>query len=71
MEFFTCESQYKEQLISLSHFGARFSEKDSGLNTFKPWIEQAGELETFLHEAAQYFDVVLNIQDQNYKIKNI
>jgi hypothetical protein len=36
MEFFTCEPQYKEQLISLPHFGARFSEKDRGLSTCKP-----------------------------------
>ncbi len=46
-------------------FGARFSEKYRGLSTFKPWTEQAGGLEAFLHEAAQNFKVVLNFQDQN------
>ncbi len=62
MEFFTCEPQSKE----LSRiFGERFVEKDSVLSTWKPWTEQAGGLEAFLHEAAQNFEVVLNIQDQN------
>ncbi len=46
-------------------FGAQFGEKDRGLSTCKPWTEQAGGLEAFLHEAAQNFEVVLNIQDQN------
>ncbi len=46
-------------------FGARFGEKDRGLSTCKPWTEQAGGLEAFLYEAAQNFEVVLNIQDQN------
>jgi hypothetical protein len=34
-------------------------------------IEQAGGLEAFLHGAAQNFEVILNIQDQKLKIKNI
>ncbi len=50
----------------LSHiFGARFGKKDRRLSTCKPWTEQAGGVEAFLHEAAQNFEVVLNIQDQN------
>jgi hypothetical protein len=52
-------------------FGVRFVEKDGGLGTCKPWTEQAGGLEAFLHEVAQNFEVVVNIQDQNQKIKNI
>jgi hypothetical protein len=31
----------------------------------KPWSEQAGGLEAFLHEAAQNLEVVLNIQNWN------
>jgi hypothetical protein len=42
-----------------------------GLSTCKPCTEQAGGLEAFLHGAAQNFEVVLNIQDQKLKIKNI
>ncbi len=38
---------------------------------YKPWTEQAGALEAFLHGAAQNFEVVLKIQDQKYKIENI
>ena len=38
--------------------------KDYGLSTYKPWTEQAGGLEAFLHGAAQNFEVVLKIQDQ-------
>ncbi len=30
-------------------FGTRFGEKDRGLSTCKPWTEQAGGLEAFLH----------------------
>ncbi len=71
MEFITYELQSKEQLISLPHFGARFGEKDSGLSTCKLWSEQAGGLEAFLHEAAQDFEVVSNIQNKNLKIKNL
>ncbi len=52
-------------------FGARFSEKDHGLSTCKPWTEQAGGLEAFLHEAAQNFEVFSKIQNQNKKIENI
>ncbi len=52
-------------------YGVRFDEKDRSLSTCKPWTEQAGGLEAFLHGAAQNFEVVSNIQDQKLKIKNI
>ncbi len=51
--------------ISPAFVGARFGEKYRGLSTCKPWTEQAGGLETFLDEASQNFEVVLNIQAQN------
>ncbi len=51
--------------------GALFGEKDRGLSTCKPWTKQAGGLDAFLYEAAQNFEVVLNIQNWNLKIKNI
>ena len=31
--------------------------KDCGLSTYKPWTEQAGGLDSILHEAAQDFEV--------------
>ncbi len=72
MEFFLLASRNPKNNWYLSRiFGARFGEKDRGLSTCKPWTQQAGGLEAFLHEAAQNFEVVLNIQDKNLKIKNI
>ncbi len=34
-------------------YGIWFGEKDRGLSTCKPWTEQAGGLDSILHEAAQ------------------
>ncbi len=45
-------------------YGVRFGEKDRGLSTCKPWTEQAGGLEDFLHGAAQNLELLSNIQDQ-------
>ncbi len=38
-------------------YGVRFGEKDRGLSTCKPWSEQAGGLDSILHEAAQDFEI--------------
>ncbi len=59
----------KENWCPSRTFGARFGEKDSGLSTCKLWSEQAGELEAFLHDAAQNLEVVSNIQHWYEKIK--
>jgi hypothetical protein len=69
MKFFTCKPQSIEQLILSRIYGIRFGEKDCGLSTYKPWTEQAGGLEAFLHGAAQNLEVVLKIQDKNKKLK--
>ncbi len=37
-------------------YGVQFGEKDRGLSTYKPWSEQAGGLDSILHEAAQDFE---------------
>ncbi len=37
--------------------------KDCGLSKYKPWTKQAGGLDSILHEAAQDFEVFLNIQE--------
>ncbi len=61
MKFFTLKPQPK----GLSRiYGIRIGEKYQGLSTCKPWTEQAGGLEAFLHGAAQNFELLLNIQDQ-------
>jgi hypothetical protein len=62
MKFFTCKPLSKEQLMPLPHLP--FGEKDRGLSTCKPWTEQAGGLEAFLHGASHNFEVVLKIQDK-------
>jgi hypothetical protein len=46
-----------------------FGEKDPGLGTCKPWSEQAGGLEAFLHGAAQNFEVFQIFKIKNKKIK--
>ncbi len=46
-------------------FGPRFGEKYRGLSTCKPWTEQEGGLEAFLHGAAQHFELFF----QKFKIK--
>ncbi len=38
-------------------YGIRFGKKDRGLSTCKLWSEQAGALDSILHEAAQDFEV--------------
>ncbi len=38
-------------------YGIRFGKKDNGLSTCKPWTEQAGGLDSILHEATQDFEV--------------
>jgi hypothetical protein len=63
MEIFTCEPQSKEQLISLPHFWSTVRRKRSRFEHMQ--TVKAGGLEAFLYEAAQNFEVVLNIQDQN------
>ncbi len=64
MEFLHASHNPKNNWCLSRIYGVRFGEKDRGLSTCKPWTEQAGGLEAFLHGAAQNFEVVLNIQDQ-------
>ncbi len=71
MEFFTCKPQSIEQLMSLPHLWSTVWRKDRGLSTCKPGTEQAGGLEAFSYGAAQNLEVVLNIEHQKLKIKNI
>jgi hypothetical protein len=62
LEFLTNKPQSKEQLMPLPHLWNTVCEKDCGLSTYKPWTEQAGGLDSILHEATQNFEVVSNIQ---------
>ncbi len=71
MNFLPASQNPKNNWCLSRIYGVRFDEKDRGLSICNPWTEQAGGLEAFLQGAAQNFEVVLNIQDQNLKIKNI
>ncbi len=55
----------KEQLSTLQHFWSTFGGNERGLCSYKPWSEQAGGLDGFLHEVAQKFEVFSNIQNEN------
>jgi hypothetical protein len=57
LEFFTNERNPKNNWCLSRIYGIRFGEKDCGLSTYKPWTEQAGGLDSILHEAAQDFEV--------------
>jgi hypothetical protein len=48
---------------------ARFGGKYRGLSTWKPCSKQAGGWFPFLHEEAQNFELISNIQDQNNNLK--
>jgi hypothetical protein len=63
MGFFTDKPQSKEQLISLPHFWNMVPRKRLQFEHMQTVNEQAGGLEAFLHEAAQNFEVVFNIQN--------
>jgi len=71
MNFLPASRNPKNKWCIFRIYGIRLDEKDRGLSTCNPWTEQAGGLEAFLHGAAQNFEVVLNIQDQKFKLKNI
>ena len=58
------------------HFGGFFHQIKVGQpigrkDSMQTVIRISRRLDLFLHEAAQNFEVVLNIQDQKLKIKNI
>ena len=57
----------KNNLCLSRIYGVRFGEKDRGLSTCKPWTEQAGGLEAFLHGAAQNFELLSNIKNKKLK----
>ncbi len=69
MDFLPASRNPKNNWCLSRIYGVRFGEKDRGLSTCKPWSEQAGRLEAFLHGAAQNVELLTNIQDQKKKLK--
>jgi hypothetical protein len=64
LEYFTQEPQSKEQLISLTHFWSTVQRKRSRFEHMQTVIQTSRRLDSFLHELAQDFDLLSNIQDQ-------
>ncbi len=64
LEFFTHTSRNLKNIdFSPAFFGAKFGGKDSGLH-METVIQTSRRLDSFLHEAAQNFQLLSNIQDQ-------
>jgi hypothetical protein len=60
LESFTHELQPKEQLMSLRHFWCKVQRFDH----MQTLIQTSRRLDSFLHETAQNFELLSNIQDQ-------
>jgi hypothetical protein len=67
LEFFTHELKSKEQLMSLTHIWSKVQRKRSGFEHMQAVIQKSRRLDSFLHEVAQSFELISNIQDQNQK----
>jgi hypothetical protein len=61
----------KEQLMSLSHFWSMVRRKGSRFEHMQTVIQTSRRLDSILHEAAQNFELLSNIQDQKSIIKNL
>jgi type II secretory pathway component PulM len=67
LEFFTYVLQSKEQLIYLAHFLGTVQGKRSRFEHMQTVIRTSRRLDSFLHEVAQNFEHLSNIQGQNKK----
>jgi hypothetical protein len=64
LEFFTREPVSKEQVMSLPHFWSTDGRKRSRFEHMQTVIQTSRRLDSFLHEAAQNFELLSYIQDQ-------
>jgi hypothetical protein len=62
LELFTHEPKSKEQLMSLPHFWSTVQWKRSRFEHLQTTIQTSRRLDSFLHEAAQNFELLSNIQ---------
>ncbi len=67
LEFFTHEQESKEQLMSLPHFWSTVWRKRSWFEHIQTVIQTSRRFDSFLHEAAQNFELLSNTV---FKIKN-
>jgi hypothetical protein len=64
LEFFTHQPYSKEQLMYLLHFWSMVRRKRSQFEHMQTVIQTSRRLDSFLHEAAQNFELLSNIQEQ-------
>ncbi len=57
--------------MSLLHFWSTVQQKRSRFEHMQTVIQTSRRLDSFLHEAAQDFKLLSDIQDQKLKIKNL
>jgi hypothetical protein len=67
LEFFTHQPLSKEQLMSLQHFWITVRRKRSRFEHMQAMILASRRLDAFLHEAAQNFELLSNIQEKKSK----
>jgi hypothetical protein len=63
-KLFTHELQSKEQLMSLPHFWSLVRRKKSRFEHMQTGIQTSRRLDSFLHEAAQNFELLSNIKEK-------
>ncbi len=57
--------------MSLPYFCSMVQQKRSRFEHMQTVFQTSRRLDSFLHEAAQNFELLSNIQDQKLKIKNL
>ncbi len=57
--------------MDFPHFWRLFGGKDCGLCPYNSPVKKVGELEVFLYDAAENFELFSSIQDSNKKNKNL
>jgi len=71
LKFFTLKPQSKEQFMYLSNFWSTVRQNRSRFEHMQTVIRTSRRLVSFMHEAAQNFALLSNIQDQKLKIQNL
>jgi hypothetical protein len=56
---------FSRTIVDFPHFWRLFGGKDCDLCPYNPPVKKVGELEVFLDDAAENFELFSNIQDKN------
>jgi hypothetical protein len=71
LEFFTHQPPSKEQLMSLLHFSSTVWRKRWRFEHIQTVIQRSRRLDSFLHEAAQNFELLSIISRSKIKTKDL